>query len=118
MPANVAASAAGGQIANVSLQQVRPSDTFRQARLEGLSISYPDNWKTGGDANSFLICPPAGLSDAGIAYAVIVTGLANAAGSLDQATQQVIQNIHHDNPATEPTAQVNRLRVGDYDRRS
>src|SRR5260370_1555903 len=49
MPANVPASAAGGQIANVSLQQVRPRDTFRQARLEGLSISYPDNWKTGGD---------------------------------------------------------------------
>ncbi len=118
MPANVAASAAGGQIANVSLQQVRPSDTFRQARLEGLSISYPDNWKTGGDANSFLIGPPAGVSDAGIAYGVIVTGLANAAGSLDQATQQVIQSIQHDNPGTEATGEVKRLDVGGLEGRS
>src|SRR5260370_10039051 len=49
MPANVAASSSGGQIANVSLQQARPIDTFRPARLEGWSIAYPDKWKTGDE---------------------------------------------------------------------
>lgn len=119
VPANVVgASAAGGDIARVSLQQVRPSGTFRQARLEGFSISYPDNWKTGGDANSFLIGPPAGVSDAGIAYGVIVTGLRDAAGSLDQATQQVIKSLQRDNPGTEALGEAKRLDVGGLEGRS
>ena len=120
IPANLAggASATGGDLTNVSLQQVFPSTTFRQARFEGFSISYPDNWKTGGDSNSLLIGPPAGVSEAGIAYGVIVTGSANAEGSLDQATQQIIQRIQQDNPGTQAAGEVRSLQVGGVEGRS
>jgi hypothetical protein len=122
MPANVAAvggSNAGADIANVSLQQVRPSQTFRQARLEGLSISYPDNWATGGSANSFVIGPPAGVSQAGIAYGVIISALPNATSdSLDQATQQVVESLQKENPGMRPSGKITRIDVGGQEARS
>src|SRR5262252_803900 len=122
MPANVAAGAgsnAGADIANVSLQQVRPSQTFRQARLEGLSISYPDNWATGGSANSFVIGPPAGVSQAGIAYGVIVSALPNATSdSLDQATQQAIESVQKENPGMRASGKITRIDVGGQEGRS
>jgi len=122
MPANVAAGAgsnAGADIANVSLQQVRPSQTFRQARLEGLSISYPDNWATGGSAKSFLIGPPAGVSQAGIAYGVIISALPNATSdSLDQATQQVVESLQKENPGMRPSGKSTRVDVGGQEARS
>ena len=120
IPADLAGTnAAGGEISNVSVQQVRPSGTFKYARLEGFSIAYPDNWSTGGDASSFLIGPPAGVAQSGIAYGVIIAGVANASGdSLDQVTQQVVQNIERDNPGTRASGEISRLQVGGMEGRS
>src|SRR5262245_36315733 len=122
IPANVAAggaNGASGDITNVSLQQVRPSQTFRQARLEGLSISYPDNWATGGSSNSFVIGPPTGVSQAGIAYGVIISALPTATiDSLDQATQQVVESIVKQNPGMRLLGKITPVDVGGREGRS
>jgi Zn-dependent protease with chaperone function len=113
------ANLTGGEISNVSLQQVRPSGTFKYARLEGFSVAYPDNWRTGGDASSFLIGPPDGVAQSGIAYGVIITGVANASGdSLDQVTQQVVQNIERNNPGTRASGEISPVQAGGVEGRS
>jgi Zn-dependent protease with chaperone function len=120
VPAGLSAvNAEGGQISTVSLQQVRPSESYKLARLEGFSIAYPDNWKTGGDASSFLIGPAAGVAQSGIAYGVIINSLSNATnGGLDQVTRQVIQNIERDNPGTRASGEVRRLETAGVEGRA
>lgn len=111
-------SSAGGESSNVSLQQVQPSDRFTQTQQSGFAIDYPDNWKTGGDANSFMIAPPAGVSQSGIAYGVIIGAAPNANGSLDQATQQVIQNLQQENPGMRASGELRPVEVNGLEGRS
>jgi beta-barrel assembly-enhancing protease len=117
MPANLPASA-GDDASNVSIKQVQPSDRFAQARQSGFSIDYPDNWKTAGDANSFMIAPPAGVSQSGVAYGVVINPATNANGSLDQATQQVIRSLQQENPAMRVSSEISRVDVNGAEGRS
>jgi hypothetical protein len=89
--------AGGGDLANVSYSQVQPSNNFKQFQQLGLSISYPDNWQTGGDQNSAVIAPPQGAGQGGIAYGVVI-GNQQAGADLDQAAKQVLQSMENDNP--------------------
>lgn len=111
-------SSAGGESSNVSLQQVQPSDRFAQTQQSGFAIDYPDNWKTGGDANSFMIAPPAGVSQSGIAYGLIIGTAPNANGSMDQATQQVIQNLQQENPGMRGSGEPRPVEVNGLEGRS
>ena len=118
MPANLPVSA-GEDASNVSLKQVQPSDRFTQARQTGFTIDYPDNWKTAGDANSFLIAPQAGAAQSGIAYGVIIKAAPNVNnGSLDQATQQVIHSLQQDNPGMRVASEISHVDVNGAEGRS
>jgi Zn-dependent protease with chaperone function len=119
MPPNLPGG--NGQFADVSMQQVRPSSTFARAQINGFSIAYPENWKTGSDANdanSFMIAPQEGVSQSGIAYGVLINSAPNARGSLDQATQQVLENIQKDNPGTRPSGEASSIEVNGMEGRS
>jgi Zn-dependent protease with chaperone function len=86
-------------ISNVSLEQIRPSAEFMQARGNGFSISYPSNWATASGQNSMTIAPKAGVGQNAIAYGVVVSAVQNtSASSLDQAAQDLIQNLQQSNP--------------------
>jgi len=86
-------------ISNVSLEQVRPSSEFTPARGSGFSISYPSNWATAQGQNSLTIAPKAGVGQNAIAYGVVVSTVQDPnAGSLDQAAQDLIQNLQQSNP--------------------
>jgi predicted Zn-dependent protease len=118
MPANLPASA-GDDVSGVSYKQVQPSGQFTQAQQNSFSIDYPDNWKTAGDANSFLIAPQAGAAQSGIAYGVMINAAPKANGdSLDQATQQVIQGLQQDNPGMRVSSEINRIEVSGAEGRS
>src|SRR5262249_9543414 len=59
MPPNQPGSAGATPVnnsgpSNVSLGKVKPSNTFVQAQQNGYKVSYPDNWQTNGDSNSFV----------------------------------------------------------------
>lgn len=106
------ASGGGGSLANVTLSQVRPSGNFKQFQQSSFSISYPDNWQTGGDQNSTVIGPQAGIGQGGIAYGVMIGAAQGNAGSLDQATQQLIQGMQQDNPGLKPAGELSSVEAG------
>jgi hypothetical protein len=102
----------------VSLEQVRPSPTFRQAEERAFSISHPENWRASGSNNSFLIAPQAGVSQAGVAYGVVIDITSPGGGSLDAATQAVLDNLVKENPGMRVTSDVRSIEVGGVDARS
>jgi predicted Zn-dependent protease len=119
MPGNLSGS--NGQLSAVSMQQVQPSNRFVRTQVNGLSIAYPDNWKTGSDANnadSFMIAPQKGVAQSGVAYGVLINAARNLSGSLDQATQQVLASIQKDNPGTRPSGQTTSIDVNGMEARS
>lgn len=124
VPANLPAAPAGqngnngngGQapadISNVSLSQVKPSGKFTQLQQGNFSISYPDNWKTGGDQNSIVIAPPEGVGQGGIAYGVMIGKAQGAGSSLDDATQQLVQQLVQQNPGMQVSGSPAAVNVG------
>jgi beta-barrel assembly-enhancing protease len=91
----------GGNIENVSLAQIRPSDRFKQLQQNGLSISYPDNWQVFSDqnGNGLTIAPPAGYSSGNVAYGTVInSGQDQNVRTLDDAVRDLIQAMQQSNP--------------------
>jgi predicted Zn-dependent protease len=107
----------GGDITNVSFNQVQPSSTFTQFQQSGLSISHPDNWHAGGDQNNAVIAPPAGAGQSGIAYGVVI-GTQQASADLDQAAKQVIQSVVQDNAGMQAEGSISKIDVNGVQGRS
>ncbi|HLJ90335.1 MAG TPA: M48 family metallopeptidase [Candidatus Angelobacter sp.] len=122
IPADLPASApseAGAEMASVSYSQVRPSANYRQANLEGFTISYPDNWKTGGSASSFVVAPPSAVSQSAVAYGAIITAAPTASSdSLDQATKQVVNAIQSENQGVRVSGGASRITANGLEGRS
>ena len=99
-------------ISNVSLEQIRPSSDFIQVQGNGFSISYPSNWATAQGQNSLTIAPKAGVGQNAIAYGVVVSALQGTnAKSLDQATQDLIQNLQQSNPGMRQNGSIGGVSV-------
>lgn len=109
---------AGGDISNVSYKQVEPSSNFKQFQQGGITISYPDNWQTGGDQSSAMIVPPAGAGQGGIAYGVIIGSQQMGGGNLDQTTQALVQGMQKDNPGLQPAGEMSNIDVNGVQGRS
>ncbi|HKV27675.1 MAG TPA: M48 family metallopeptidase, partial [Candidatus Acidoferrales bacterium] len=94
------AGAQSGSIANLSYGQVRPSGQFTQLQHSAFSISYPSNWQAADDQNSTVTIAPQGAASQGAtAYGVIIGGLQDQnASSIDQAMEDLIQNLQQSNP--------------------
>ena len=126
VPANVPASSGGNAGApsgpmNVSYEQVRPSNNFKQLQQNAFSIAYPDNWQASGDQNSgaVTIAPQAGVTQGAIAYGAIVAGGQDPnASSLDQATQDLIQNMQQQNPGLRVSGNMQSIQVNGLQGRS
>ena len=102
-----------GTITNVSYEQIRPSRNFSRLDHNAFSIQYPSNWRTAGDQNSSVtIAPQAGVAQGGIAYGAIVGGAQDQnANSLDQALDDLIQNLQQSNPNLQVTSDPQDVRV-------
>ena len=111
--------AAGGDVSNVTFEQVKASGNFKQLAHSAFAIAYPDNWQVFGDQNSSVtIAPAAGVSQTGIAYGAVIDVVQNGNASLDQATQEVIQTIQQGNAGTKVSGSMKRIRVNGRDARS
>lgn len=117
-PSGSGTGSEGGGLANVSFNQVKPSANFTQLQQRNFTISYPDNWQTGGDQNSTVIGPQAGIGQGGIAYGVMIGAAQGNAGSLDQATQQLIQGMQQDNPGLKQAGELSSVEAGGTEGRS
>ena len=108
----VAASAAAGNVADVSFEQVKPSSEFTETRQNGFAIGYPANWTSAAGQNSLTIAPKAGVAQGAIAYGAIVSTAQDAkAGSLDQVARDLIQNLQQSNPGMRQTGDIRTLQV-------
>ncbi|HMC30644.1 MAG TPA: M48 family metallopeptidase [Candidatus Angelobacter sp.] len=118
---NTPASANGGNGAaaatDISFKQVKPSGNFTQLQQGTFSISYPDNWKTAGDQNTVMIAPQQGAGENGISYGVMI-GAAQGGSTLDQSTQQVIQNMQQDNPGMQVSGDPQNVEINGVQGRS
>jgi hypothetical protein len=110
--ANPAAAGSPETIANVTLEQIKPSGNFTQASGNGFSISYPSNWATASGQNSLTIAPKAGVGQNAIAYGVVISGVQDPnANSLDQAAQDLIQNLQQSNPGMRQNGSIRSASV-------
>ena len=104
---------------NVSLTQVQPSGRFTTLQQNGFTISYPDNWQVGNGNGSLTIGPAAGISGDSIAYGVQMGSAQDPnAQTLDQATQELIQNLQQSNPGLRVSGNLNRIDVNGQEARS
>jgi predicted Zn-dependent protease len=127
MPSTVAqASAASsrtavdGSISNASYREVRPSDSFRTFSNDRFAISYPDNWRVVQDqsGNGVTIAPPAGVTEAAVAYGVVIKAAHPTASSLDQETQAVIGALQQSNSGLHAHGTPQPVRVNGVEGRS
>lgn len=102
---------------DVSYKQVKPSGNFTQLKQGNFAISYPDNWKTGGDQNTVMIAPEQGAGANGISYGVMI-GASQGGDSIDQATQQLIQTMQKDNPGMRVAGDPKNMEVNGVQGRS
>ena len=100
MKSAVAATANAAVVSNVTFEQIKPSEAYTETRQIGVEITYPANWSSASSQNSLTIAPKAGIGQNAIAYGVIISRTQDQnAGSLDQATQDLIQNLQQSNPS-------------------
>jgi beta-barrel assembly-enhancing protease len=97
-PAGVAVSQAASTTgnaasSNVPLQSVLPSSRMVSQDLGPMRIARPENWQVvapgqrGGDVT---IAPPAGVTDNGIGYGVVINEVAGQGASLDRVTSALV----------------------------
>ncbi len=118
-PFALTAQSAGAPTADLSFKQVKPSDKFTQLEGEGFTLSYPDNWKAAGSADSRLIAPPVSVSEAGIAYGVFIgTNLSSEAASLDEAVRNLSKGLLQQNPGMRVSGEAKPVTVNGVEGRS
>jgi hypothetical protein len=110
MPQGV--SARPGPMGEVSSSQVIPSGSYQTYQGPGpFTMDYPSNWQPAQDQQSasVLFAPPAGVSQSGIAYGVMVSQFQpQGANSLDDATQQLIASLQQQNPGLRGRRQLTK----------
>ena len=105
--------------ANLPFKQVKPSGKFTELQGEFFTLDYPDNWKPASTADSALIAPPEAVSEAGIAYGVIVgTNLSTEAASLDEAVRNLSKGLLQQNPGMRVSGEAKPVTVNGIEGRS
>jgi Zn-dependent protease with chaperone function len=100
----------------------QPSRRFQSYQNSLLRMSYPDNWKSYGQQGAVTFAPDGGIVDDGrgnaaLAYGVIVNIFevhSDRYGqvSLEDATDQLIDDLRHSNPAVRISRRHERVRIG------
>jgi len=105
-----AASDSKANLADVTYDQVKPSDSFVAFDQGAFAIAHPENWKASGDGNSARIAPEAGASQEVIAYGVAIA-MVPTSGSLADSTETLIQSLEKSNPGMRALDSSRKIRV-------
>ncbi|MCI0403059.1 MAG: M48 family metallopeptidase [Acidobacteria bacterium] len=104
----------GGEVQEVTLRDILPSDEFTRFEHQQYRVSYPANWKVFGDKSSAVtIAPSAGVAENAVAYGVMIAGFTpeSRRASLDDATHQLLQQIRQGNPEHKVVGHDEDIRV-------
>jgi Zn-dependent protease with chaperone function len=123
IPANLPtppAETAAGTPTDVSFPQIEPSRGLRQLQHSAFTILYPENWRVFGDQQSSVtIAPEAGVGERAVAYGVVVGGAQDQnAGTLDQATADLVQTLQRSNSGLRVSGSLQRIQVNGQQGRS
>ncbi len=99
------------QIGSQLNESVTPRGGFQALNAGGLSLQYPSNWKVYNGQNSLLIAPEGGITQNAIAYGVLIGGFNPQQGSLEQATEQVINYLQQTNPGMRLAGNARRTQI-------
>ena len=100
-----------------------PSRSLAEYQSSGYTLKYPDNWKKYPDSEGggVSFAPEGGILDDGSGHSALAYGLiigvakakgdANEENALNNATNQVIQDLQKSNPGMKITRQGERLRL-------
>ena len=104
----------------INYPQIEPSREAKQLQHSAFTILYPANWRVFGDQQSSVtIAPEAGVGERAIAYGVVVGGAQDrTAGTLDQATADLVQTLQRSNPGLRVSGSLQRIRVNGQPGRS
>ncbi|HEX4604159.1 MAG TPA: M48 family metallopeptidase, partial [Candidatus Angelobacter sp.] len=106
---NSAGSGTGEAAEDVSFKQIKPSGNFTQLKGDSYTISYPDNWKTAGDANTMIIAPQSEAVQNGIAYGVLIGSAPGDSSALDDATKKLADDLVQQNPGMRISGEIKPL---------
>ena len=115
VPANGGYQGGSGPTGPVARGDVMPSGNFRTYRHQDFRIDYPDNWQvmTSNQGGSVTIAPPAGVINDALVYGAIIGGYQpQNARSLDDATNELYQQLKQGNPNLRPVGQPREIAVG------
>jgi hypothetical protein len=109
--ANTGAPAAKATLADITYEQIKPSESFVEFEQSKFAIGYPANWKATGEGSSFRIVPAEGASEEVIAYGVVIS-IAPSSGSLNEATEALVETLQKSNPGMHALDAPRKIRVG------
>ncbi|MBI4483646.1 MAG: M48 family metalloprotease [Acidobacteria bacterium] len=99
-----------------------PSDRYRTFEKNWLRLLYPDNWRVYGEGSAFTLAPEGGIVEDGrggssLAYGMIVSvfephGDRYDRITLEEATDQLIDDLRHSNPRMRVARRHERERIG------
>ncbi len=113
------ATPANDSLAGLTYEQIKPSGSYSQYQQNGISISYPSNWQVSSSQNGVTIAPQAAVSQAAVAYGVLIGSAQMPSGtSLDQAAQVLAQNMEQSNPGLQASGSAKSVTVNGRQGRS
>jgi len=110
--------------ASVALESVLPGRKMVAANLGRVKISHPDNWQVTvphKQGNFVTIAPPAGVTDKGVGYGVLLSGIAPRQGqsvNIDEVTSALIKDMQQNNNGLQQVGGSRPITAGGAEGRS
>jgi hypothetical protein len=99
-----------------------PSDRFQSFENDALGMRYPENWRPYGQGNAVSFAPEGGVLDDGRGHAALAYGMIlnivephndrDTEPTLEEATDQLVDDLRHSNPAMRVVRRHERVRLG------
>jgi Zn-dependent protease with chaperone function len=94
-----------------------PSRRLADLRLRDMTLSYPDNWRNYGEGSAVTLAPDGGIISGSLAYGMMVAEFEPdddryQRATLENATDQLLDDLRRTNPKMRIVRQHERIRVG------
>ena len=122
-PVNASATTTASPAASASSQSVLPSQRMVHAELGPMSLAHPDNWQVNmprQQRDFVTIAPPAGVTQAGVGYGVLISSAAPPNGQrmgIDEITKALVAEMEQQNNL-KPTGSMQTISISGIQGRS
>src|SRR5262249_9783667 len=94
-----------------------PSSRLMDLRLRDMSLRHPDNWRNYGEGSAVTLAPDGGIVSGSLAYGMMIAEFEPDQDryqrtTLENATDQLLDDLRRNNPRMRIVRQHERIRVG------